>query len=218
MADNERLLRSLSSIEDVRFIVTPIGSSSDSVDILVLTKDVWSLGFSMAVNGVSKGNFSLWERNLMGAGYDLQSGISWEKPIALSDGSKTSPIGYDGFYGIRNIEGTFIDGRIFYTNLFENKTAGISLTRNFFIENIRYAGGLQFTHVQWNKKIDDTLTQLVPETGNTFRFWTGRTFSTDSKSFSTENRSNVVFTLGVIHDNFTCPSPGSGKFSLCLSK
>lgn len=203
LADNERLLRSLSSIEDVRFIVSPIGNSGDSVDIVVLTKDVWSLGFAMGIGGVNKGNFSLWERNLMGSGYDLQSGISWENPITLSNGTKTSPIGYEGFYGIRNIEGTFIDGRAFYTNLFENKTIGISLTRNFFIENIRYAGGLQFSHVQWNKKIDDTLTQLYPVQGNTFHFWTGRSFSTESKSFLTDNRSNVIFTIGIDRDNFT---------------
>jgi hypothetical protein len=202
LADNERLLRSLSSIEDVRFIVSPAGNSGDSVDILVLTKDVWSLGFDMGLSGLDKGNFSLWERNLMGTGHDLQSGISWEKPITLNDGTKTSPVGYDGFYRIRNMGGSFIDGRLFYTDLFENKAAGISLARNFFIENIRYAGGLQISHVEWNKKIDDTASVLTPERGNTVSFWTGRSFSTESKNFSTGNRSNIILTIGISHDDF----------------
>jgi hypothetical protein len=212
LADNERLLRSLSSIEDVRFIVSPAGNSGDSVDILVLTKDVWSLGFDMSLSGLDKGNFSLWERNLMGTGHDLQSGISWEKPITLSNGSKTSPVGYDGFYRIRNIGGSFIDGRLFYTNLFENKSAGISLARNFFIENVRYAGGLQISHVEWNKKIDDTTSVLDPERGNTFSFWTGRSFSTESKKFSTGNRSNFIFTIGISHDDFNIRPPVAKNF------
>ena len=103
LADNERLLRSLSSIEDVRFIVSPVGNSADSVDVLVITKDVWSLGFDMAFSGIDKGNFSLWERNLMGTGHDLQSGIAWEHPVVLANGTKTMPVGYNGLYRIRNI-------------------------------------------------------------------------------------------------------------------
>jgi hypothetical protein len=202
LADNERLLRSLSSIEDARLLVIPVNNSNDSVDVIVLTKDVWSLGFEAGIGGLDNGNFSLYERNLAGTGHDLQAGIAWEKPITLVDGTKTAPVGYNALYRVRNIEGSFIDGRIFYSNLFENKTAGINLTRNFFIENIRYAGGLEINHVEWNKKIDDTLTILEPIRGNTFSIWTGRSFSTETKSMNTGNRSNFIFTIGISKDQF----------------
>ena len=212
LADNERLLRSLSSIEDARFIVSPAENSSDSVDILVVTKDVWSLGFDLGLSGIDKGNFSLYERNLMGTGQDLQSGIAWEHPITLANGKNTLPVGYNGFYRIRNIGGSFIDGRLYYTNQFENKSAGINLLRPFLIENIRYAGGLQFSHVEWNKRVDDTLSVLVPIRGNSLNLWTGRSFSTESKSFNTGNRSNIILTVGLIHDDFNLRPPVEQNF------
>ena len=43
MADNERFLRSLEFIQDARILIKPIRGDNDSVDVVVVTKDLFSL-------------------------------------------------------------------------------------------------------------------------------------------------------------------------------
>ena len=55
LADNERYLRSLDYIQDARILVEPVNSSPDSVDVYVITKDLFSLNGE--VNNLSPGKF-----------------------------------------------------------------------------------------------------------------------------------------------------------------
>src|SRR6185369_3555854 len=47
LADNERLLRNLDFMMDARIFVRPIRNNPDSVDLVVVTRDVFSLGGSL---------------------------------------------------------------------------------------------------------------------------------------------------------------------------
>ncbi|MCX6266681.1 MAG: hypothetical protein NTW16_04895 [Bacteroidetes bacterium] len=44
LADNERILRNMSSIDNTHIIVVQSTPESDSVDLFVVSKDVWSIG------------------------------------------------------------------------------------------------------------------------------------------------------------------------------
>ena len=57
LADNERYIRDLDFIVDARIIVVPLSSTADSVDVLVVTRDVFSIGGSFNPRGVDETKF-----------------------------------------------------------------------------------------------------------------------------------------------------------------
>ena len=70
LSDNERVLRQLSYINDARIIVVPV--SDEEADIVVVTKDVYSLGASYSYKGFDRGNLSIFEKNIFGLGHHLE--------------------------------------------------------------------------------------------------------------------------------------------------
>ncbi len=56
LSDNERILRQLPYIDDARIIVVPV--SDEEADIIVVTKDVYSIGGSYTYRGLKKGEIS----------------------------------------------------------------------------------------------------------------------------------------------------------------
>lgn len=79
--DNERLLRSLPYIKDVRFIITPRIGNDDIVDVLILTQDVFSYGISGAIGNVNKGKIGIFDKNILGIGHDV--GVTFVSRISL---------------------------------------------------------------------------------------------------------------------------------------
>jgi len=66
LADNERFLRDLEYIGDARIMVRRIPGINDSVDIVVITKDVLAIGGSLQVSSVNRVKVSIKEANLGG--------------------------------------------------------------------------------------------------------------------------------------------------------
>jgi hypothetical protein len=109
MGDNERHLRDLSFIRDARIIVVPVRGHRDSVDIVVATKDVLSLGGSFRIHNTQAGSISIEEENFMGYG-DL-FGVR-----SLFDAKRKEKFGYGVDYTKRNVLGSFINASAGYTN------------------------------------------------------------------------------------------------------
>lgn len=112
LADNERHLRDLPFIHDAKIIVTPVRGHRDSVDVIVLTKDILSIGGSLDVRGPKNSSVILKEDNHLGWGdrFQLQ---------ALYERDRNDPFGYGGQYIKRNMAGTFMDvsiGHLTYNN------------------------------------------------------------------------------------------------------
>jgi hypothetical protein len=103
LADNERHLRDQAYMNDVRIVVKTVIGTSDSVDVLVLTKDVLSIGGSFNMSSVQKVKTSVREDNFGGRGDKLQVGLFYDK-------DRFRKGGFGGEYEFRNIKGTFIDG------------------------------------------------------------------------------------------------------------
>ena len=72
LADNERFLRDLDFILDARIFVMPLSSSDDSVDVLILTRDVFSIGGTISPRGTDGFRFRLYDVNVLGMGQRLQ--------------------------------------------------------------------------------------------------------------------------------------------------
>ncbi|HKP31825.1 MAG TPA: hypothetical protein VJT83_03835 [Chitinophagaceae bacterium] len=115
LGDNERHLRNLPYLQDARFQVR--GVSRDSVDIIVFTKDVLSLGGSVELHNTKSISLTPKEDNFMGWGDRLQLQL-------LYDQKRVNPVGYGTEYIRRNIGGSFIDGSIGYVNFLKSFSSG----------------------------------------------------------------------------------------------
>ena len=108
LGNNERYLRDLPYLREARILVWPV-RNSDSVDVIVVTKDVLSIGGKMSLRNSKSAIVEVKEDNLMGWGDRLEF-------QALYDGKRRLPFGYGAEYIKRNIGGSFIDGSAGFLN------------------------------------------------------------------------------------------------------
>ncbi len=102
MADNERHLRDQPYIQDAKIFVFPSNANSDSVDILIRTKDVLSIGGTIEIHNPRSVEMSVKEENLGGSGSSIAAGLLYNQ-------IRHKQAGYAAEYIYRNIGGSFID-------------------------------------------------------------------------------------------------------------
>jgi len=102
LADNERYLRDLVYIKDARIFVEFAEGSTDSVDVVVLTKDIFSIGGSLNISSTKRGRLELRDENLFGGGNRFLISSYYESP-------RSPNMGIGGELIKRNIGGSFID-------------------------------------------------------------------------------------------------------------
>jgi hypothetical protein len=146
VADNERTLRNLDFIMDARIYIEPIKQNPDSVDLVIVTRDVFSLGVSVNTNISSRYGLSVRDINLNGMGQRAQFG-------QLLETNRTPRYGFEGAYLLNNVLGSFIDVSAGYTAInqgislgFENEQSlYLKLSRPLYQPFARWAGGLEFS-------------------------------------------------------------------------
>jgi hypothetical protein len=142
-ADNERYLRSLDYIQDARILVAPVNSSADSVDVYVVTKDLFSLNGEL--NNLSPGKFKgkVGDVNLLGAAQNLQATILVQK-------DRNPTVGAGLMYTKYDIKNSFIDASVAFTTINPDLRDGtndehaiyFSLQRNLISQYSHVAGGI----------------------------------------------------------------------------
>ncbi len=110
LVDNERYLRRLPFILDARIYVINSYENNDSIDIVVLTKDVFEYGTSIQQFNNTQASATVFNNNLLGAGQKVAFGFSWDN--AYNPQWRTG-----ASYTKYNVEGTFADISVGYTML-----------------------------------------------------------------------------------------------------
>ena len=123
-ADNARFLRQLPYLQDAEIIVKKLSPESDSADVLVIVKDVFSLGGAIGSLGLKNTQLEIREDNFAGSGNALVF-------YSLYDEGRKNNFGFGGEYNRRNIGGSFIDGKIGYQS-FENLKPGPKNENNYY--------------------------------------------------------------------------------------
>lgn len=143
VAENERYLRSLEFIQDARIIAQPIPGEKDSIDLVVVTKDLFSITGSAEVSSVGRQKIKVAETNLAGAGQKVQVTV-------LRDKLRQPNFGYDFLYTKNNLRHSFINASVGYTNINDDKQGDetvksfyIQLSRPLYSSYARIAGGLE---------------------------------------------------------------------------
>ena len=148
---NERHLRDLSYITDARIMVNRVDSSPDSVDITVLTKDVYSLGGGFDMGRIDKVEVRVEEDNLAGRGDRLQL-------QTLFDSERKKRFGYGFELVRRNISGSFTDAYIGYKNFNRSFTTRDPEETISYVKLIK---PLVHTYMKWTYAFEASINETV---------------------------------------------------------
>ena len=166
LSDNERLLRQLPYINDARITIVEV--SDDEADVIVYTRDVFSLGASYSYKGLKRGSFSIFDKNILGVGHEF----GFDVPF---DSRKTDSPGFGIHYYADNIAKTFINLRTYYLAGLGSSTYGFDLSKKLISATTKYAGGISVKQMYTTEDFDTSLTPL-PLKYNLQDYWVSRSF------------------------------------------
>jgi hypothetical protein len=169
LADNERILRQFVTLRDARIYLSPNIDNEGEVDVVVVTQDVGSIGASGSFSSFNKFRIDIYDVNILGLARQLQ--LSY-----FQSGAYAPKNGIEVRLRDPNFLGTFMQGQLQYTNNYLRHQSLITLGRDFFTPEIKYAGGIELyrTHEKFYFEEYDTL--QLPYTENSMDFWAGRSF------------------------------------------
>ncbi|HKK41306.1 MAG TPA: hypothetical protein VJ963_02770, partial [Bacteroidales bacterium] len=174
LSDNERLLRQLPYIDDARIIVIPVSDSE--ADVMVLTKDVYSLGADYTYKGLRAGNISVFEKNIFGTGHEFGIDIPFNSRLPESPG-------FGLHYTVDNIAKSFINLNTYYLTGLGQTTYGFDLSRKLVSSETKYAGGISLRQMYTSEDLD-TLPSPQPLKYNFQDYWISRSFLINRGSVS----------------------------------
>jgi hypothetical protein len=189
LADNERYLRDLVYIKDARIFVEFAEGSTDSVDVVVLTKDIFSIGGSLNISNTKKGRIELRDENLLGSGNRFLISSFYENP-------RSPNMGIGGELVKRNIGGSFIDltagyqdyGKAFSSDRNQETVFYTRLEKPLVTPYIPTTGALEWVYRRTRNvyHTDTVYRDSIKYINYTLDGWLG--YSLDSKRSLYENR------------------------------
>ncbi len=174
ISESERLIRKLPFIYDARIVVVPV--SSTEADILVISKDVYSLGMMTDIHGYNVGKVTVFDKNIFGFGHELEFEIPY-------DYRKYNSMGIGVAYKLNNFSRTMIDAELSFKNAFDKKTVAADISRKFLTTYTKYAGGLSLSESYIMEDLD-TLDIPEPVEYTNIDFWLGRSYIIDNKNYT----------------------------------
>ena len=152
LADNERFIRDRDFILDCRIVATPI-EGTDSVDLTVVTRDVFSLGATIGGSFPTAPKIGLYDANIMGKAQRLQF-------TALIDQNRSPKFGYSILYRKSSLFGSLMNLDLEYTQINTGLSIGdeaesaylARITRPLVSPYLRHAGGLEVSR-NWSDNV-----------------------------------------------------------------
>ncbi len=202
LSESERLLRATPFIGDARVLVNEATSTDDSVDVIVVTKDNFSIGVSGSGTPPSpEVDARFGDQNFLGLGHQVR--------LDLGRGySQPNPNRVRATYGIANIGRQFVQGQAQYERRYGYETSGVSFNRGFVTVNTRWAGaaninwydqllGAEFVTSPDNPPILPRLQFLVQD------YWVGRAYSLRTYDLERVNQPRLITAGRVINTMYT---------------
>lgn len=205
VADNERYLRTLPFIQDVRIIPVPVGNSRDSVDLLVITKDFFSINADIDASNVDRVKVRAAEANFLGMGQRLQVSV-------LRDRNRDPNWGFETVFNRSSMGGTFVTGTVGYSQINTGRSDGgeeesaafLRLDRPLVSPNARVAGALELSRNQSHNVYRKNEADYFNYAYNVYDIWIGYNLNTsNSLLFSNVIRDRKFVALRYINNDFT---------------
>jgi hypothetical protein len=141
VTETERILRFQPYVNDARLEVFPVPGTRDSVDILVLVHDKWSV----VVDGqadLTSGSVRLEERNLMGWGHLLGNELGYSQD--------RKEVEWAGQHQVYNIGRSYTSSRVYGGLTPDLDQMGVAFDRPFYSPFAKWAGGFAWSRT-WSK-------------------------------------------------------------------
>ena len=192
LKDSERLLRSLNYITDALIVVEPAAADTSLVDVLIFTQDSYPYGATLSLSGKYPGA-GFYSKNVLGYGFELEHSFS-TKPV------NNRNFGFFENLRWQNIYGSYFTLNATYSDVSNSHYYSIGSQKNFFIPEIKYAGGFNIIR---NYKINDP--SLEDEYSNNYNYliqdyWAGKSYMIRAENFF--NRSNLTFLTQAMFTNY----------------
>lgn len=198
LVNNERIMRTSPNLLDARILVVPRPHDKDTVDILVITQDVWSISAEGGVSGNS-GDLALDDKNLFGWGHELRTGFRYSSSLSQR-------WSYRARYTIPYIGKTFISGEAEYVNEWNDHSYALRFRKPFLAPTIKYAGGLELSQNRILVPIlfpTDTINLYFPLNFHVGDLWVGRAFRFYSGSENFQKSSRLVLSSRIIRYGYS---------------
>jgi hypothetical protein len=203
MAENEKIIRDLSYIEDVAIVLSPSKLIKDEVDVIIISKDRFEYGFTLEVSP-HHSDFSVFNVNMFGIGHRFTTGISTHDAIEPNVGGFFS-------YRVDNIDGKFINTSVAYYDTYRRNSLNFNIEKLFLSSETRYAGGLYLERAFRSNYIAYKHPIMLDSTLAYFRsdFWQGYVINKNKKT----DKSNTILSGRYLYQEFsTNPYPTSNEF------
>lgn len=203
VADNERFLRTLNFIQDARLVVHPVPGSPDSVDVEVITKDVFSISGGASVRSARSANANLSDANFLGMGQRVEV-------MFLYDQDRWPKVGHGLQYSKWNIGGSFINGTIGYMTFNPSAFDGYKEEHAYYVDLNRplvspysyFAGGLFFGQKLTRNHYNRKETQFYKYNNIMFDGWAGVNIGCRKLLQNNNIRDRRFFSVRYMQNNF----------------
>jgi hypothetical protein len=213
LAESERLLRQTPEIQDARVLVNERTTTRDSVDIEVLTRDVFSITAGYELGSATAGLITLGDDNFLGQGHQLSNAYRYGIEFG-EDGRKPQTWSYQGSYTAPFRHFLYAQAR--YRNEYNYRSGGVSLTRDFYSPSTRYAGAINVNSFSQN------IALATPPPGEPYQYfplrynvqdvWIGRALHLRSYDLGYENPGRIIVAARVINTKYTAtPHPDAAS-------
>jgi hypothetical protein len=207
MYENERIIRSLRYIQDVRFILEQDSVYKGLVKVHVLTKDRFPIGVTGDVNGIKSAALELYNQNIFGVGHEISFrfvGHLRRQPYA----------GLETFYKINNISGKFLDITAGYMNTYKREGFSLLVDKPFFTPSVVWGYGGSALRMHRTERINDhdPILTDIPMNLSILSAWGGRSFPVKPNYFQ---NSQMVISAGFYNYRFferPAPEPGNNQY------
>ena len=192
--ENERIIRTLPYIRDIRFFLEQDPVNKGLVKVHVIAKDRFSFGASGKVNGTSSAAVELYNQNIFGIGHELS--------LRLVGHLKRQPyMGVESFYSMKNISGKFIDISAGYMNTYLKEGFSLTFDKPFITPSIKWGYGTSALRMYRSFRIadDDPLRTEDPLDYSFLSAWGGRSFQINSGNY---NNSQIVLSAAIYNRNY----------------
>lgn len=169
LMDNERLLRDLPYLKDVRMVVNTRIDNDQLVDILVLTKDVFAFGVTGEIDEIDSGKFGIYNQNILGVGHEISAKF-------VGHLNREPYLGIETFYSVKNLRGDFVDFKIGYINTYKRHGYLINFNKEFLRPKSVWAGGFNYSRYFRNERVSpiDPVRTTFPLNFQSYDVWYGR--------------------------------------------
>lgn len=171
--DNERIIRLLPFIKDVRFMVDQDRLDSSMVNLTVVTKDVFAFGMRARFRSIDAGDIEMYNQNIWGAGHQIAAAV-------VTSVNEEPNLGFEGSYSINNIRGHFVNLSLGYADNYRRKGVFFDAGKQFLRSSTKWGGGMTFYRLYRSDRFyENTAIRVDSLNYRSFDTWSGYSFKLD---------------------------------------